>query len=190
MNKLIVHEERSKKVKKKEKTLVKKRKRKEKTIMSVKEYEVRMLRKGINGLKVIPVRELTDYPVTISAASDTAAFADEALDMFMLPEERAYAIYSKATGEISGVIEIGRGQLTETPINVAKTLQGALLLNAASVIMVHNHPSGNVQPSTADIGMMHQMKAALRLFQITLLDSVIVGGEDDYFSMKGNSYLF
>jgi len=51
----------------------------------------------------------------------------------------------------------------------------ALQKNAAAVIVAHNHPSGNAEPSQSDIAITRQLKAALKLMDIRLLDHFIVG---------------
>lgn len=60
------------------------------------------------------------------------------------------------------------------PREVVKT---ALAHNAAAVILVHNHPSGDPQPSQADITLTRKLKEALSLVDIRTLDHIVVGHE-------------
>jgi len=56
-------------------------------------------------------------------------------------------------------------------------LREALLSSACAIILVHNHPSGDVEPSHADVSMMKRMKEACDLMSVDLLDFIIVGKE-------------
>lgn len=69
------------------------------------------------------------------------------------------------------------------PREVAKR---ALQLNAAAVILSHNHPSGNLEPSSADINITKRLKDALKLIDTNVLDHIIVGkGSCTSFAEKG-----
>lgn len=59
---------------------------------------------------------------------------------------------------------------------------------AASIIVAHNHPSGDVHPSSADIKMTHQLSAAGQLLGIPMYDHIIIG-HDEHFSFKSHSWL-
>ena len=54
-------------------------------------------------------------------------------------------------------------------------VQRALFHNAAAVLVAHNHPSGNPEPSASDIGLTQRLAAALKLVDILLLDHFIIG---------------
>lgn len=68
------------------------------------------------------------------------------------------------------------GTLTQTSVYPREVVRRALALNAASVILTHNHPSGDVQPSRADEALTQTLKAALALIDVRVLDHVITGG--------------
>ena len=59
-------------------------------------------------------------------------------------------------------------------------LQYAIKANAAAVILAHNHPSGNLEPSGADIRITRNVKEALKLVDIELLDHLILTFEEKY----------
>lgn len=66
-----------------------------------------------------------------------------------------------------------RGTLTQTSVYPREIVKQALAVNAASVILHHNHPSGTCQPSRADEALTHTIKAALALVDVRVLDHVI-----------------
>lgn len=72
------------------------------------------------------------------------------------------------------------GSLRETPVHSREVIKRALFHNAAALIVAHNHPSGDVHPSSADRTATKCLKQALELMEIRLLDHVIVGGPDVY----------
>ena len=72
--------------------------------------------------------------------------------------------------------EMFRGTLTQTSVYPREVVVRALSLNAASVVLAHNHPSGNAQASRADEAITQTLKAALALVDVRVLDHFIVTG--------------
>ena len=72
--------------------------------------------------------------------------------------------------------ELFRGSLTQTSVYPREVVKAALAANAAAVIFAHNHPSGVAQPSQADELLTRQLKDALALVEIRVLDHFIVAG--------------
>ena len=70
------------------------------------------------------------------------------------------------------------GTLTQTSVYPREVARIALELGAASVILTHNHPSGSVEPSRADIHLTNTLKSALALVDVRVLDHIIIGGVD------------
>jgi len=73
-------------------------------------------------------------------------------------------------------LELFRGTLTQTSVYPREVVKAALAANAAAVIFAHNHPSGVAQPSRADELLTRQLKEALALVEIKVLDHFIVAG--------------
>ena len=72
---------------------------------------------------------------------------------------------------------LSRGTVDQTPVYVREVINAALRHHAKAVILVHNHPSGETEPSRADIDMTAELKTALSLVTITLHDHLIVAGK-------------
>lgn len=72
------------------------------------------------------------------------------------------------------------GSVNEATIHPREIVKKALILNASAVILGHNHPSGINTPSSADQQVTHQIRDALRLIDVTVLDHLIVGDGDAY----------
>lgn len=73
-------------------------------------------------------------------------------------------------------VELFRGTLTQTSVYPREVVKTALAANAAAVLFAHNHPSGVAQPSRADEMLTRQLKEALALVEIQVLDHFIVAG--------------
>jgi DNA repair protein RadC len=73
-------------------------------------------------------------------------------------------------------VELFRGTVSQTSVYPREVLKEALARNAAAVILVHNHPSGVTEPSRADETMTQNLKSALALVDVRVLDHFIVAG--------------
>ena len=81
--------------------------------------------------------------------------------------------------------EIYRGTLNSSSVRVAELFRDAIRENAASVIIVHNHPSGDPTPSPEDVRVTAEAVKAGQLLDIDVVDHIIVGsGKDRYVSLK------
>ncbi len=67
-----------------------------------------------------------------------------------------------------------------TIIDTRVILQYAIKANASSVIHAHNHPSGNLNPSDADVGITEKVREALKLVEIQLLDHLILNKDEEF----------
>ena len=72
--------------------------------------------------------------------------------------------------------EMFRGTIHETSVYPREVVRRALHLNASSVILAHNHPSGDPAPSHADRSLTQRLKSALGLVEVQTLDHIVVGG--------------
>jgi len=92
------------------------------------------------------------------------------------PHEAFLCLYLDAQHRVIGSEELFRGTLTQTSVYPREVVKAALAANAAAVIFAHNHPSGVAQPSVADELLTRQLKDALALVDIRVLDHFIVAG--------------
>lgn len=93
-----------------------------------------------------------------------------------LPYEVFAMLLLDTQNRLIKTVELFRGTLSQTAVYPREVVRTALIHNAASVILAHNHPSGVAEPSEADRMMTRQIKAALALIDIQLLDHFIVAG--------------
>lgn len=84
-------------------------------------------------------------------------------------------LFLDAQHRLIAVEEMFRGTLTQTSVYPREVVARALHLHAAAVVLAHNHPSGCAEPSRADEALTQNLKAALALVDVRVLDHVIVG---------------
>ena len=80
---------------------------------------------------------------------------------------------------------VSKGGLSNTIVDVRLIMKNAVDDLASGIILAHNHPSGNLTPSESDKQITEKIKAAAQLFDITLLDHLIIT-DDNYFSFADN----
>ena len=80
------------------------------------------------------------------------------------------------------------GTVNQTPLYIREVIKKSLLLGATSIIIAHNHPSGDARPSKADIELTNQLALACNNIGITLVDHVIVTSNNHY-SFKSHDLL-
>jgi DNA repair protein RadC len=93
-----------------------------------------------------------------------------------LPHEVFLAVFLDAQNRVIEAEELFRGTLTQTSVYPREIVKRALARNAAGVILAHNHPSGVAEPSQADRWLTDQLKTALGLVDVRVLDHFIVAG--------------
>ena len=93
-----------------------------------------------------------------------------------LPHEVFVCIFLDAQHRAVKTEELFRGTLTQTSVYPREVVKAALAANAAAVIFAHNHPSGAAQPSQADELLTRNLRDALALVDVKVLDHFIVAG--------------
>ena len=91
-----------------------------------------------------------------------------------LDVEEAWALFMNQSKKLIKAIRIGRGGISETSVDVRIILREALLCNATIVAFVHNHPSGNIKPSTPDDRLTKSINEACKTMRLHFMDHVIV----------------
>lgn len=103
-----------------------------------------------------------------------------------LPHEVFMVVFLDAQNRVLASEELFRGSLTQTSVYPREVVKRALAHNAAGVILAHNHPSGVAEPSQADRWLTDQLKAALALVEVRVLDHFVVAASGSLsFAEKG-----
>lgn len=95
-------------------------------------------------------------------------------EMMDLDHEEAWLIFLTRSNTVIGTEMVSKGTLNSTSVDCRTILRRVLLNNAGGIIIAHNHPSGNPQPSSEDIRFTERLKDACKLMDIILIDHIIV----------------
>jgi DNA repair protein RadC len=94
-------------------------------------------------------------------------------------EHEVFAVlFLDAQNRLIELKEMFRGSVTQTSVYPREIVKEALTLNAAAVILAHNHPSGLAEPSRADEALTQTLKSALSLVDVRVLDHLVVAGAE------------
>ena len=121
----------------------------------------------------------------VTDAADAIKFVSEAMGPVVCDssQERFWMISLDIRNKVVHIHEISRGTVNSTTIDLSEIARHALNDHASRVVLVHNHPSGETDPSKEDIDSTNKVVNGLRNFDIRVLDHIIMGRkEQDYFS--------
>ena len=122
---------------------------------------------------------VTEHP--IKSAEDAACLFFMVWDITTIEHiEEVKMILLNRANQVLGVVHLSKGGLSGSIIDTRIILQYAIKANASAVILAHNHPSGNLGASDADISITKRVKDALELVDIELLDHLILTYEEKY----------
>lgn len=137
------------------------------TILAAMELGKRLMREPKNS------RETLDNPAEMYQFMHSV--------MYDLQYEECHVMMLDAKRHLLGHKLVSRGGITESTVDTRMVLRHALLAGATSIVLFHNHPSGNPQPSAADDHLTETLQYASRALNIRLMDHIIIGS-DTYFS--------
>lgn len=105
-----------------------------------------------------------------------------------LPHEEFWILYLNNSNKIIKSAQLSKGGITGTVVDVRLTFKEALQLGAVGIILAHNHPSGTLKPSQADIQLTKKLKTAGESLDIKVLDHLIIT-EKAYFSFADENLI-
>lgn len=90
-------------------------------------------------------------------------------------QEVFLAIFLNCANCVTSFVEVSRGLVNQCPVAPREVFREAVKNNAVSIIIAHNHPSGNIEASKEDIAITRNLVKAGKLLEITVLDHIILG---------------
>ncbi len=103
--------------------------------------------------------------------------------------ERFLVVLLANNNKIIKIVPISEGGMNETLVDRRVIFKTALEYNAVKMILAHNHPSGDLKPSQADIDTTRTIIEAGKIMSIQILDHIIVGNDDAYYSFLDNGII-
>lgn len=128
-----------------------------------------------------------DLDKTIRSPENVDTFARNFLQLNEQSEEYLYMICMNVKNVITSVFELSHGNVNSSIVGIREMFQKALLANAVSIIVMHNHPSGDCKPSREDVEVTKRMVEAGKILGVEVLDHIIIG--DNYCSLKEKGYI-
>lgn len=125
-----------------------------------------------------PPRDLLNNPGKVAEMAGKL-FAD--LD-FGASAEHFGVFYLNTQNELLAYKDIATGTIDQVAVYPRMLIHGALMLGASGLILVHNHPSGATSPSEDDKKLTRTISEAGRLFDVRVLDHIIIGEKGNHFS--------
>lgn len=126
--------------------------------------------------------------IKITHPMDVYSAVEAVKNLKKMDREVMLAILLNTKNRINGMHLVSIGTIDVTLCAPSEVFKAALLTNSTSVILVHNHPSGDPEPSLEDKEVARRLKEAGNLLGIKLLDFIIIG-DNDYFSFKKEDLL-
>lgn len=123
-------------------------------------------------------RPLFDTERKIDSSETANTILRDFIDMNRIDhKEFFWVILLTNANQVIGISEIGAGCTKGVTVNTTEVCQLALLTNAVCVVVAHNHPSGNLKPSSCDRKITTKLKEILDIIDVTLLDHLIITSE-------------
>lgn len=123
----------------------------------------------------------------MNSPEKVAKLAKGFLRMHEETEEYMYMLCLNTKLLLTGVFEVSHGNVNSSIVGVREVFQKALLGNAVSIILIHNHPSGDCTPSREDITITKRLVEAGKIVGVEVLDHIIIGQQ--YCSLKEKGYI-
>jgi DNA repair protein RadC len=126
--------------------------------------------------------------IKIKSSHDALDFLYDIFPVDINHREAMVAIYLNRANTVVGYATISIGGVSQTLCDPKIVFQKALLTHASALILVHNHPSGNLQPSEMDTHLTQRIREGGELLDIRLLDHLIIT-KDSYYSFSDGDKL-
>jgi DNA repair protein RadC len=153
--------------------------------------------KGIGEAKAISIiaaleigrrRKDSEQPVSNKIGTSKDIFLMLLPQFADLPHEEFWILLLSKANKVLNKVLISKGGQSATVVDAKIIFKAALENNAASIILAHNHPSGNLSPSQEDINLTKKIVSAAKLLDFTVLDHIIMT-DKAYFSFADENYL-
>lgn len=139
-------------------------------------------------IPVVKIQMVKDGSIACDKRKKAIRTPSDAFDIMypvceLLAEESFYVLLLDTKNNVNGIHEVSHGSLNASIVHPREVFKSAVLSNAASIICVHNHPSGDPAPSQEDITITKRLVECGKMMDIPVLDHVIIGDER-YVSLK------
>lgn len=110
----------------------------------------------------------------------TAEIFGSLIDTRKYAEEHVFVLCLTTIFELIAIVEVSKGGINSAMVPVRNVFQSAILCNAAQIIVIHNHPSGDCTPSKQDKMVTEKLEQAGLLLDVPLIDHLVMGDDSFY----------
>ena len=145
----------------------------------------------VNEIKISYKQRIkSDKWCQLKSSSDTAKFIFEHWDKNTIEIHESFKILLlNNANKVKGIYQVSSGGITGTLVDLRLLFAVVLKCLATGILLIHNHPSGALNPSQADIQLTKKIKNAAELFDIKVLDHLIITPSGAYYSFADNSII-
>jgi DNA repair protein RadC len=112
---------------------------------------------------------------------------DKSQDAYLVLQEEFKIMLLNRANRVLGIVDISQGGMSGTVVDPKVVFAAAIKSASSQIILVHNHPSGNLKPSEADINLTRKLKEGGKLLDIEVLDHLIIT-KDGYLSLAEEGF--
>lgn len=143
--------------------------------MRISKYNLEM---DIDGLNSLVKETSSNYPQleNVSSPLKIVQMCNDVFHLNKLSDEHCYLIALTSNCKPIGIFELSHGSINACICQTREIFARLLLCNCSQFVIVHNHPSGNAEPSEDDIRNYHKLCDAGKLMCLPCMDSIIIGG--------------
>ena len=143
-------------------------------------------------IDIVSTRMVKEYSILyatrrIESPEDAADLMKDFLED--LDKEQVMLLCLNTKGEPTHISTVSIGSLTSSIVHPREVFKIAIIANAKSIMLFHNHPSGDPTPSNEDLAITKRLKEAGELMGIELLDHIIIGEQGRFKSLRRLNYL-
>lgn len=142
-----------------------------------------------DSLKQVGIRMVEEPPLLSPEPMDNPEAAVRVLGEWLSEMDRELFCVVNLNSHLTPINMnvVSMGTLNTVYVNPRETMKSAILSNAAYLMLVHNHPSGSLNPSREDITITDRIQNAASIMGIPVLDHIIVGRNQEFFSLRENN---
>lgn len=134
-------------------------------------------------------KSISDLPKITTSKEVTNLILEEIPEIIGAAQEIFIVVFLNRSNRLLAIESLFKGGISATIVDVKVILKIALSLGASGIILCHNHPSGQVQPSDNDKAITCNIKIACKSVDLTLMDHLIVCDKENYYSFADNAML-
>src|SRR6056297_2347194 len=125
-----------------------------------------------------------DLDKTVHMPIEAVWIFNEIVELNQRTEEVCAMITLDVRNNVTGVFEVSIGSVSSSIVTPREVFKRAILQNADSVILAHNHPSGSLKPSSSDVDITERLVEIGDIIGIDVVDHIVVGDQDEFLSMR------